>query len=167
MKLKTYLLPVLQIFTFIVLLVAYHFIFNKVEDKKNTVYIDNVLLFSGFNMTGDLKSSYQKELQDQKDKVDSLIAELQEAEEGTVKENLQRRFVSENNKLKELNEYFINDLSAQVWERLNLYIQEFGEANGYSLILGTQGAGNIMHADNKLDITQEFLRYANNKYEGK
>mgnify|MGYP003665688936 CR=1 FL=1 len=166
MKLKTYLQPVFQLLILLVLLVTYHLIFNNGEKNKNTVYIDNVLLFSGFNMTNDIKSTYENELKKQKSIVDSLLIDLQQSEEGTIKEDLQLRFVSENNKLKEMNDYFMNDLSGQVWERLNSYIQEFGELNDYSIILGTQGAGNLMYAKDDMNITKELLEFVNKKYEG-
>tara|TARA_R110002072_G_scaffold287464_4_gene453159 strand:+ start:31407 stop:31910 length:504 start_codon:yes stop_codon:yes gene_type:complete len=165
-KLKTYLQPVFQLLILLVLLVTYHLIFNNGEKNKNTVYIDNVLLFSGFNMTNDIKSTYENELKKQKSIVDSLLIDLQQSEEGTIKEDLQLRFVSENNKLKEMNDYFMNDLSGQVWERLNSYIQEFGELNDYSIILGTQGAGNLMYAKDDMNITKELLEFVNKKYEG-
>ncbi len=138
------------------------------ETKKDPiVYVDNVKLFSNFNMAKDLNQQHQSELQQQKNKVDSLVALLQAADEGADNAAQQQQFVFENNKLREMGEYFAGEVSQQVWSRLNGYMQEYGKENNYEIVLGTQGSGNLMFAKEARNVTQEFIAYANNKYEGK
>lgn len=147
-------------------LLIFSFFYYLENDKPQTVYLDNVAVFSNFNLAKDLNATHQKELNLQKKKVDSLVAILQNTPESNPNENLQKQFIFENNKLKEMSEYFTNEVSQQVWSRVNSYIKEFGEQNKYSIVFGTQGSGNIMYADKKLDITNAFIEFANKKYEG-
>ena len=39
--------------------------------------------------------------------------------------------------------------------------------NGYDVIFGASGEGNIMYATDELNITSEVLAYCNKKYSGK
>ncbi|SRX75250.1 hypothetical protein AEQU3_02244 [Aequorivita antarctica] len=134
--------------------------------NPDVVYVDNIKVFSSFNMSKDLDRTHQKNLQKQKKTVDSIIAILQDSDKNNPNDELQRRFVFENNKLKEMGEYFTNNVSQQVWSRINSYIEEYGTQNNYTLIMGTQGNGNIMYAQKELDVTQNFIEFANKKYEG-
>ena len=129
------------------------------------MYVDNTILFSKFNMSKDLSKIHQRSLTDQKNTVDSILVKLQN-DQNNQNVELQRRFVFENNKLKEMGEYFSSDVSQQVWSRLNSYIQDYGAEKSYSIILGTQGNGNIMYTQKGLDITADFVEFANKRYEG-
>nr|WP_298541189.1 OmpH family outer membrane protein [uncultured Aquimarina sp.] len=141
--------------------------FNRSE--SNIVYVDNVTLFNGFNMSKDLGKINNEKITKQKKKLDSLYTiysifkEQKNTEKATALENQLR---SEDQELRKINEYFSNEMSQQVWNRLNQYIKEYGEANQYKIILGTQGNGNIMFAQDGVDITTTVLEYANTKYEG-
>lgn len=142
-------------------------LFNYLENKEpNVVYLDNVKVFSTFNLAKDLNTLHQKKLNSQKKIVDSLVTILKSKPEESPSEEMQKRFVFENNKLKEMGDYFSNEVSQQVWNRLNSYIKEYGEQNKYSIILGTQGNGNIMYGNPTNEITEDFIEYANKKYEG-
>ena len=138
------------------------------EDKQpEVVYVDNVAVFQKFNLSKDLNTLHQKELNIQKNKVDSLVKLLQVQPEETPNEQLQRQFVFENNKLQEMGQYFSKDVSQQVWTRINAYMKQYGDLNNYTIIIGTQGNGTIMYGKDKHNITEEFIVFANNKYEGK
>jgi outer membrane protein len=55
----------------------------------------------------------------------------------------------------------------EIMKQLNEYVRDYGKANGYTYILGAQGSGSIMSADDKNDITTTVLEYVNEKYKGK
>jgi outer membrane protein len=158
----------LTIINSIVLLSAllFAFFYYLENNHPRTVYLDNVAVFSNFNLAKDLNTIHQKDLNLQKKRVDSFVTILQNTTKSSPNENLQKQFIFENNKLKEMGEYFTNEVSQQVWSRVNSYVKEFGEQNNYSIVFGTQGNGNIMYADKKLDITTAFIEFANKKYEG-
>lgn len=65
-----------------------------------------------------------------------------------------------------MNDYLRDQVSQQVWNRLNVYIKEYGLKNDFTYIFGTQGGGNVMYAKEALDVTEELLEYVNAKYEG-
>ncbi|MBQ4822483.1 OmpH family outer membrane protein [Aquimarina sp. MMG016] len=137
--------------------------------NSNIVYVDNVELFNGFNMSKDLGKINKDKITKQKKKLDSLytiysILKEQKNEEKSTELETQLR--SEDQELRKMNEYFSKDLSQKVWNRLNQYIKEYGEANEYKIVLGTQGNGNVMFAEEGINITEDILIYANHKYEG-
>ncbi|QQX76513.1 MULTISPECIES: OmpH family outer membrane protein [Aequorivita] len=117
-------------------------------------------------MSRDLNRIHQGDLKKQKTTVDSLIGILQKTNAPSENPELQQLFIYENNRLKEMGDYFSNEVSQQVWSRINSYMDNFGKENDYHIILGTQGNGNIMYAKKEIDITEEFIEYANKKYEG-
>ena len=49
---------------------------------------------------------------------------------------------------------------------INAFVKEYGKENGYKIILGARGNGNIMYADSSKNITKEVLIYLNKKYQG-
>lgn len=148
-------------------LAGYHLLFHNSSSGQRIAYVDNTKVFSEFNLTKDIVKKYQKDIDRQKFKVDSLVAVLQNHSGDNSDGVAERLFIAENNKLQQLSEYYSSEISRQAWERINDYIREYGELNQYSLILGATGSGNIMYGDQQLDITEDFLEFANNKYEGR
>ena len=128
--------------------------------------MDNVKLFSSFNMFKEDNKLHQEDLRKQNNTVDSIVNMLQKQMDSDSSTELQKQFVRENNKLKEMGEYFTGRVSQQVWDRINSYIVAYGKEKNYSIILGTQGNGNIMFGKETLDVTDDFIQYANWKYEG-
>ncbi len=57
-----------------------------------------------------------------------------------------------------------NDLMQPVYDELNSLLEEFGEKKGYDIIFGTVSGGNILHANRKVDITTDFIKYANSRF---
>lgn len=62
---------------------------------------------------------------------------------------------------KKMEEYY-----TLIWDRINGYVQEYGEENGYQFIFGANGDGSIMYAQEDGDITSEIISYINSKYAG-
>ena len=145
------------------------FIFFNSNSESEIVYVDNIEIFNGFNMTADLDKMNKKKLSNQKMKIDSLyrVYEVfrQEDEKLKLKE-LESELRSADINLRRMSESMSNELREKVWQRINSYIEDYGKINKYKIILGTQGNGTIMYAIEGKDITTEFLEYANSKYEG-
>ncbi len=137
--------------------------------KSEIVYIDNIKLFNGFNMSKDLGKINNEKITKQKKKLDSLYAiySIFREQKNTEKaQQLEVQLRTEDQELRKINEYFSKEVSQQVWNRLNQYIKEYGETHTLKIILGTQGNGNVMYAQQGIDITTSVLEYANTKYEG-
>lgn len=60
-----------------------------------------------------------------------------------------------------------SEYSLKIWDKLNSFISTYGNENGYDVIFGASGEGNIMYATDNLNITDEVIAYCNLKYSGK
>ncbi|NQY30181.1 MAG: OmpH family outer membrane protein [Flavobacteriaceae bacterium] len=169
MKNLNKLLPIVNIVLTlgILLFLAFYVTF---ESKKNeVVYIDNIILFNGFNMAKDMSDIHTKKIKKQTKKLDSLYQlfqmEIKSKDENNIKLS-QQKVQKADEALSVMKQHFSNVVSQQIWDRLNAYIKEFGKAQGFKIILGTQGGGNVMYGDDAMDVTSSVLEYANLKYEG-
>ncbi|MCO5253534.1 MAG: OmpH family outer membrane protein [Bacteroidetes bacterium] len=54
----------------------------------------------------------------------------------------------------------------QIVNQINRYIKEYAIMNNYSIIHGTDGNGNIMYAEEDLDVTNKVIQYINKKHAG-
>jgi len=141
------------------------------DDSGNSkvVYIDNIELFNGFNMSKDMSNIHTKKIKNQTKKLDSLYRlfqlDIKSKDENKIKLS-QHLVQKEDETLTAMKQYFSKEVSQQIWDRLNGYIDEYGKLYEYKLILGTQGGGNVMYADDSVDLTIKLLEYANSKYEG-
>lgn len=55
-------------------------------------------------------------------------------------------------------------LTAEVFEKVNLYMREYGKQHHYKIIFGTTSGGNIIYADDAIDITQDVLNGLNESH---
>ena len=137
------------------------------QDKSSKIaYFDNTEVFSNFNLAKDLGQIGLQNITPQRNKVDSLRNQLKIVSEKSQIENLQKKLVYESERLTQMSVAISNETNKQIWLRLNTYALDFGKQEGYEIILGTTGNGNIMYAKDSLDITTKFLEFANKKYEG-
>ena len=57
------------------------------------------------------------------------------------------------------------DINEQVWKRLNPVVEEYGKMKGLHVIIGANGMGSVLYNDEYLDLTEDIIKYVNNKYE--
>jgi len=139
------------------------------ESLRTIVYIDNIKLYTNFNMTKDLERHNETKINRQKKKLDSLYTLYRiYAQNGNVasKEELEVALRKEDQELKRITEFLSNDANEKIWSRLNSYIKTYGTDHNLRIIMGTQGRGNIMYASPDSDITEELILYINTNYEG-
>ena len=53
-----------------------------------------------------------------------------------------------------------------VLNQINSYAQDYAKKNGFNLVLTTTASGNIMYADEAMDLTEILLKELNNNYNG-
>jgi outer membrane protein len=53
-----------------------------------------------------------------------------------------------------------------VLNQVNSFVEEYGKAHGYEVILGTTLSGNVLYGDKAIDITDEILAALNRNYKG-
>lgn len=169
MNVKSFsVVPIIN-FVLLLFLIGYTFFSYFNNKKEKIVYVDNLTLFNDFNMTRDLKQINGKVIEEQKKKMDSLYAIYQIYKQNNRLEllkPLEKELRKEDQNLTNLNNRLANEVSEQVWARLNNYVTEYGKLKGYKIIFGTQGNGNVMYAEDDMDATSKVISYANEHYEG-
>ena len=55
------------------------------------------------------------------------------------------------------------EIMNQMFTRVNSMISEYGDQNGYQIILGANGNGSLVYVDKSFDITDDVLKYINSK----
>lgn len=167
---KTKLLSILNL---IVTLFLIGFIINeftsKNQDTSAIVYVNNIKLFNEFNMSKDLKIIYEKEIKAQQKIFDSIY-EHYERNFGDYTETQKEEEYSKIQQVRQNLDRYKNLLShesdQQIWNRLHEFLKEYSQVHSYKIVLGTEGKGNILYAEEGIDITTDFLEYVNIKYEG-
>lgn len=158
----------LTILNSLLIIVLIIFIALKLNPSKSKIiYVNNVKVFEGFNMTKELKKVGEKEFNNRKLHLDSLYSKLQSPEISSLdKKNLMQLFIQEKEELNQFNDYFGAEQSSKIWARIRSYSSEFSKENDYQIILGSDNKGNVLFADESIDITNDLLTYINKKYEG-
>ncbi|WP_428741578.1 OmpH family outer membrane protein [Tenacibaculum sp.] len=154
-------------------------VFLMQNKKKTIVFIDNVRVFKEFNMTKELGRINEEKYKPELVAYDSLVKAMSIVESDLKNKNskvdkketekyldLKRRVSNKEKELEEIRIYVKNEINKKVWTRLNAYVKDYGEENNFDLIIGAQGSGNIMYGNSTIDYTDEFINYANFKYEG-
>lgn len=83
------------------------------------------------------------------------LMQLERAYEGT-RQNFEGRYAG-------VQQEALEQLTTQV----NAYALDFGKARGFDLVLAANGTGTLLYAGDALDVTDEFVKYLNERYEGK
>jgi outer membrane protein len=143
----------------LVLLIAFFF------KQTDIVYVDNIKLFEGFNMTKEMKKKGEIQFQYQKNRLDSIyktIATLPVNKQ----ELLSKQFVLERNELEKNTQQYAIQESEKIWKRLNEYIKVYSLNNGYKIVLGSTNQQQVLYADSDVDITNDLITFVNKRYEG-
>jgi len=59
-----------------------------------------------------------------------------------------------------------NKMTQGVLNQINSFVEKYSKQNGYSVIFGTTASGNLMYAEEYMDITDEVLDALNKDYKG-
>jgi len=57
-------------------------------------------------------------------------------------------------------------ITQSVLNQINSFVEEYGDRNGYEIILGTTLSGSLLYGDDAIDITDEVLKALNKTYVG-
>ena len=150
----------------------------SILNKPKTAYVDTVEVYNNFEM----KIELEKKLDETKDArtriLDSLLNEVEtvvsylrqnEKDKEAVNkyEFLRQQYLTREQQFEEDNRALAQQYTDQVWKQLNQYVKDFGEDQNYQYIYGTTGQGNLMYAKEQLEISEEVLKYVNERYQGK
>jgi outer membrane protein len=145
-----------------------YLIFGKENDsgsnQQKVVFMDSYLVFEEFTMKKDYDGKLEKELKTDQASLDSLGRMLNGTKDAlklaALKKDFTVRKLAFDEKFKELSQQYTNE----VYVRLNEYIKTFGKKHGYSMILGSNGDGNVMYVDKSQDITKDLITFINESY---
>jgi outer membrane protein len=152
--------------------------YSNSNGKQRIAYMDVTRVFNEFNLKKELQKKYIDQMSGQKKMIDSLGFLVQRM--GVDLENtstpdsvkMNRFLLKRKQYMTMVREYddqdkkLNNQYDGQILAQMNEYIKEYGEENGFDLILGSMGNGNIMQGSQRMDVTTEVVKFINKKYEG-
>jgi outer membrane protein len=156
----------------IILLVVGAFICMPFVIKDKIAYVNFMQIYDGFKMKKELEAKLTLSQQARKNFIDSLENDIREMHPSTDDKlnaviGYQKKFIEEKyREFDELNQKQAEDYQKQILLQINTYVKEFGKLNRYQYILGANGEGTLMYAEESKDISAEVLQFINNRYEG-
>ncbi|MEM9678738.1 MAG: OmpH family outer membrane protein [Bacteroidota bacterium] len=165
-----------------ILVSAFTFFYHY--SSNDLVYVDVNRLLEGYNRTEIVRADFEEKAKTLNANVDSLMVDWQnelkqyEKERASMsKKELELKQQLLSNKQQQINSYQqaiqkqIQDedqkATQTVINDINDYVKEYGEKNGYRIIFGASGGGNIMYAADMTDLTDEVLEGLNAEFGGK
>lgn len=147
----------------------YHFSEKSdgIKEAGRTVYVDKFRVFDAFEMKQEYDSLLEKELEAEKQQLDNAYAIYMEKMKvsGSVKEEVESTYYRAREDYDRKLEKLSGEYTRKVYDRLSIYIKEFGEKEGYVLILGAGSEGVLMYASPETDVTNQLIAFVNKKYQ--
>lgn len=156
-------------------------IFSSGDDEL--AYVDVNKLLNGYKRTVKVREELEQKSQKLKANSDSLMFDWQntlkkyEKERSSMSEKelkLQKELLT--TKQQQVNNYQ-QAIQKQIQKEeqtntqtlindINSFVQNYGDQEGYDIILGANGSGNIMYANKGTDLTEEVLMSLNRDFSG-
>ncbi len=152
-------------------------------NAERIVYIDNARLLNNYQGMVDARKAFEAKAATWQANIDSLTSDVM----GAIKHH-EREVAGLSKKEKELSEELIktkqqqlqnyqqaiqqqsaqedSQMTERVLTNVNAFLSKYGEKNNYKIIMGANASGNIIYAQNGLDITDEVLAVLNEQYLG-
>ena len=157
--------------------------FFYLQSSSSQVYVDVNKLLDGYKRTKIVRAQFEEKAKTLNANVDSLLVDWQnelkvyEKERSKMsKKELELKQELLGNKQQQLNNYQ-QAIQKQIQEEdqkatqtvindINDYVKDYGKKQGYQIIFGASGSGNIMYAHDSADLTDEVLEGLNAEFEG-
>jgi outer membrane protein len=151
--------------------------------RPKTAYVNLTQLYNEFELKKNLEQELttvqqlrQKTLDSLELGLKSLSRNIQAIDAIKLKDEYNTRMAEFENRKQEYlykqksfgddNANLSDRFSSQIWKQLNQYVKDFGEANHYTYIMGGDGTGSMMYANQSDDLTQTLVAYTNSRYKG-
>jgi outer membrane protein len=155
----------------VIILIAFLIWIKSQEESyvNKVVYVDTMKVFEKFQMKKELDRIIEKDMMQDSQRLDSLGRVLDGASKNKLTpvaslEILKQQYVGYKEQLDEKFQKLSADYTNQVYERLNMYMEEFGKTNGIRMIIGGNEQGTVMYVDKTADLTEDVIVYVNKKY---
>ena len=156
------------------------FAWNKTSTPR-IAYVRSAVLVNSYLGMKEAQNLYQEKMSKWKSNIDTLRNDYQQAinkynqevKSLSVKEKQEREIYlrkQEDNlrqyagTLEQKATEEDRKMSEGVLNQINSYVKEYGEKQGYDLILGITRDGNILYGKEAIDITDEVLKGLNDSY---
>jgi outer membrane protein len=151
--------------------------------RPKTAFVNLNKLYSEFEMKKQLETQLLTVQDIRKKTLDSLGLTLNQLsrnlESMNVKEdemlyrkmamefdNRRQEFAYKQELFEKDNQTMTDQYNTQIWKQLNQYVKDYGDKNGYSYIMGGDGSGTMMYANQGADLTETLLAYTNERFKG-
>ncbi|WDF66481.1 OmpH family outer membrane protein [Flavobacterium sp. KACC 22763] len=142
-------------------------VLHLMQPETKILYVDNAKVFENFSMTKELKKNGEKEFNNRKANLDVLYSQLESTEISSIqKQTLMKQFIKEKEELNQFNDFYSSEQTSKIWTRIKSYSAEFSKENDCDIIISSDSNGNVLFADQSIDITDKLITYINQKYEG-
>ncbi len=151
-----------------------YFILNSKVPKL--AYVELETMYNAFPMKKELEAKLTNVKQARKNILDSLKIQLnalslsvksEKDAEGIRNFQIKKQeFLTKQQNFEQDNQQASQSYSSQIWKQINQYVKDYGKQNGYTLIAGADGSGNLLYADETKNITLEVSKYINERYSG-
>lgn len=157
------------------------FVIIKFKSSPKFAFINNGVIMNEYLGIIDSKKEYEKKAKVWQSNIDTLTASVQQAIQ-----QYEKKVANGSAKEKQLAEDLIGTKKRQMMqyqkaieqkaqqeevaltqkevEEINRFVKEYGKKNGYTIIFGATNSGNIVYADEVMDITKDVLEGLNKNY---
>lgn len=160
----------------IVVLFVLHF-----DSIDSVVYVDSQRLVMGYKGMTVARQEFEVKVTGWKSNLDTLNSEVENsikdyerkrsgltAKERQLTEELirskQQQFVNYQQVVQEKIQKEDEELSRKVMDKVNEYMKKYGRQKGYKIILAATQYGNIVYAEDMIDVTDEVMKGLNDEY---
>jgi outer membrane protein len=143
---------------------------------NNIAFVDLATVYDSYPLKKELEAKLTNVQQARKNILDSLKIELNALSLAVKSEKdyeAIRKFQIKKNEYSLKQQTFEEDnlattesYSSQIWKQINQYVKDYGKASGYTFILGTDGSGTVMYAEETKDVTTDVSAYINKRFNG-
>lgn len=133
------------------------------NQEPKILVVDRNKIFEDFKLVREMRKSTQRDFEIQKYKTDSLYKQVALHQGDSA---VMLRFIESRERLDRMANSFPSEKITQIHSRLESYANDFAAEKNCDLILFKEDMGQVLHAAKPIDVTQEFVEYANKKYEG-
>jgi outer membrane protein len=151
----------------------------KMNDRL--VYVNTTKLLESYKGMQDARASYSEKLAIWKANTDSLATDLQrrideykkkasklsEKEKELTEELLaakQKQLVEYQNATSMQARQEDTQMTSMVINQINAFLKDYGDAQGYKIVLAATEYGNVAYAEEGLDITEKVIEELNKRY---
>jgi outer membrane protein len=137
------------------------------QEQVKIGYMNTSEVFHRFDMKKDLENRLEEDIAELTQLLDSLSKQIQEAMESD-NSALAYQLKSKYSAVQKGHEQQLKEGSAlhalAVKQKINEYVGQFAEENGYDVILGATDDGNVMYARKEMDITDDLIKFINAEF---